>query len=942
MVAARAPDASPVSSGRQPLVGRAAELGRVAGWVEDLVARSGRAALIEGEPGIGKSALLHAAAEQAQASGCAVFWGAGEKLPQEFPLLPLLQAFDIRASSPDPLRADVLRAVRGSDSPAGAVEAVIDLIDQICAQSPAVLIIDDLHWADAATVSVCRRLSGSVIQRPLLLVAAMRALPRRDDLKAVRRAVHRDSVVRLAPLGAEAATQLVAGLAGGAPGPTLARLAAGASGNPLYLTELVHALDRGGALTVAGGTADVTTEVVPRTLTEAINDRLDFLGGDTRQVLQAATLLFGEFTVDDLAIAAGRRPAELGPALTDASAAGVLVETGARLRFRHPLVRSALYDALPTTLRTAWHRNAAGALHDAGAAPELVARQLLPTLKDSGQRLGSPLDAWVVDWLVTSSAVLLNQAPLVAVELLAAAVQDVPSHDPRRLALTSRLANGLIDVGRVEEATQLLERTVPLVDDPALSTALRSALARCRLIAGQLQTGLDELERALANPGLSTAQRARLLSYAARCHHNLGRINAAEQAAHEALAAAGADGDPEVRAHVFLTLAAVRAWSGEEFSALEMTDLAGAEASRDPGLIDLQLTAQDFIGAQLAALDRVDDAESTLRAVVRLAERVGNESVGAGAQVWLACLHYDTGRWEDARSAAVLAAAAPEVYRHAHLDGVLALIALHRGQAAAARRHLSKADAYLNSPGRAVLGNLWLARALDRELSGDPAAALAILQVPLIDLQQLEAYLADAVRLAVLVGDRGAAEQLAAQATALPLRDKVPRRAALAAHCRGLQAADPAALLQAAGLYEQARRPLPRAHALEAAARLLAEGGDIAAARGPFATSQEVYAALGAGWDITRARAQFRPFGMRPPVRRRRRPTAGWEALTRAEADVAGLVAAGLSNPEIAQRLMVSRHTVESHVARALAKVGVRSRVELARVAATHEQPSDH
>jgi DNA-binding CsgD family transcriptional regulator len=152
-----------------------------------------------------------------------------------------------------------------------------------------------------------------------------------------------------------------------------------------------------------------------------------------------------------------------------------------------------------------------------------------------------------------------------------------------------------------------------------------------------------------------------------------------------------------------------------------------------------------------------------------------------------------------------------------------------------------------------------------------------------------------------------------------------------------LLAADPALLLRAADWYADAHRPLPRAQALEAVAALLAEQGDIARAREPFGDALDSYAKLGATWHITRMRARFRPHGLRPFARRPQRPTTGWESLTAAEAQVANLVAAGLSNPEIAKRLVVSPRTVAAQVGRVLAKLQVRSRVELVRAAADRD-----
>lgn len=177
------------------LLGRESELARLAIGVHEVSSGRGRAVLIEGEPGIGKSALLRAAADQAAQSGCAVCRGAGDELGQAFPLLPLLDAFAVQESPIDPRRAEQALAGKGADPAVAAAAALLALIDLQCAESPTVLVVDDLHWADIATVSVCDRLARSSAQRPLLLIGAMRPLPRRGDLKTLRRAVGRDNVI---------------------------------------------------------------------------------------------------------------------------------------------------------------------------------------------------------------------------------------------------------------------------------------------------------------------------------------------------------------------------------------------------------------------------------------------------------------------------------------------------------------------------------------------------------------------------------------------------------------------------------------------------------------------------------------------------------------------------------------------------------------------------
>ena len=180
---------------------------------------------------------------------------------------------------------------------------------------------------------------------PLLLVGMMRPVPQRDDLLALRRVVDDAARLQLTGLTGAAVTDLVAALAGGKPDDSLLRLADGAAGNPLYLTELVAALARSSGLTVTEeGTAELAGGSAPSSLSAAIADRLGFVAGPVREVLRAAALLGTEFAVPDLAIVLGRGVADLIPAVDEACAVGVLAESGHGLGFRHPLIRAALYD----------------------------------------------------------------------------------------------------------------------------------------------------------------------------------------------------------------------------------------------------------------------------------------------------------------------------------------------------------------------------------------------------------------------------------------------------------------------------------------------------------------------------------------------------------------------------------------------------------------------
>src|SRR6185312_5146853 len=237
------------------------------------------------------------------------------------------------------------------------------LVAEQCAVRPTVLVIDDLQWADQASIALWGRLARSARQVPLLLVGTMRPVPQRDDLMALRRAAGDADRLQLTGLTETAVADLVAAVAGGKPGGNLLRLADGAAGNPLYVTELVAALTRGSSLTITeAGAAELAGGSAPASLSAAIADRLGFVTGPVRDVLRAAALLGTDFAVSDLATVLGRSVADLIPAVDEACAAGVLVESGQRLGFRHPLIRAALYDDMPAALRAAWHRDAAHAL----------------------------------------------------------------------------------------------------------------------------------------------------------------------------------------------------------------------------------------------------------------------------------------------------------------------------------------------------------------------------------------------------------------------------------------------------------------------------------------------------------------------------------------------------------------------------------------------------
>ncbi|MGH9223151.1 MAG: LuxR C-terminal-related transcriptional regulator, partial [Acidimicrobiales bacterium] len=148
--------------------------------------------------------------------------------------------------------------------------------------------------------------------------------------------------------------------------------------------------------------------------------------------------------------------------------------------------------------------------------------------------------------------------------------------------------------------------------------------------------------------------------------------------------------------------------------------------------------------------------------------------------------------------------------------------------------------------------------------------------------------------------------------------------------CRGLRDDDPAVLVEAATVLRESCRPFDRARASEDAADALARTGRGDEARAWFEEAIAVYEDLGAVWDTSRITARLRALGVRRASRdARKRPKHGWDALTRSERAVVELVSEGLSNPEVAERLYLSRHTVKRHLANAMLKLEITSRREL-------------
>jgi predicted ATPase len=232
------------------LIGREAELAAVRAIVTDLAAGRGRSVWIDGEPGIGKTAFLAEALGRVDVPASQLYASRAEDTVDFFPLRALFDALSIHPAVADPYRAEIAdrlwgRGPGGLIRPGKAVtagaEMLLVLVDRLCAAGPVILIVDDMQWADEATLAVWGRLDRATQQLPLLLVAAARPVPRRAEVDRLRRLLASTGSVNLAlePLDDDQVGLLVEQIASAPPGTSLVRQA---GGNPLYGRELVGAL----------------------------------------------------------------------------------------------------------------------------------------------------------------------------------------------------------------------------------------------------------------------------------------------------------------------------------------------------------------------------------------------------------------------------------------------------------------------------------------------------------------------------------------------------------------------------------------------------------------------------------------------------------------------------------------------------------------------------
>jgi DNA-binding CsgD family transcriptional regulator len=946
------------ASGGAPFVGRESEVQLLEGLITQAREGTGGAVWLEGAPGIGKSALIAATLDGTDHDGCRVYAGAAS---EQSPLFPLQVVLDVlgggvsfartQESEPEPIRGiraeivDLLYGTRADAyTPVAAstlvAERLVDLVHRLCAVAPLILVVDDAQWADQASIEILLRLAGLLRQLPLLLVIAVRPVPARTEVTALRRALADAGglTIELGPVSDAVTAEITWRLIGGRPGPALARQLTAAGGNPLYLRELIDALVRESRLRLDDLTVDLRGDPadLPASLPAAIGLRLGFLPEPVMSALRVAAVLGRSCSVADLSTVSGQRASELAGVVAEAVQAGVLIEAAQGVAFRHDLIHHTLYHGMPASLRAVLHRQAAEHLARAGARPEQVAVQLLAAEGEA--------DPWMIDWVAGTAPMLSQRAPQVSAELLARARDGLTPQDARRALLDAELATAQLMLGDNEAVVRLARPVLKLTRDPALAGRVAWTLAYALPRLGRLTEAIEVTDEALARPDLPAAWAARLRARRSMSLFAVGRYDEAHAAAERAAADGELAGDDLSVGYALYTIAEVEIYQRRNvIAAKSAIERALAMFAGDPGATDLVLLLMANLAGGLSGLGLPDAADGVFAQIAALADR-GTEPRQAHVRVLSAVYAVYRGRWDEALAEAETAGRLPldASYRR-YLPGVVAQVAVHRDDRAAADASLSGAEdvRLVDTEVRILIEFLLVAWALTAERNARPAEALARLvgvfdpdgtgefpQLGVISSQ----WLPDVVRLALAVGEPGIAASAARACAREAAAQDRPTPKVAAQHCQGLLDGDPSAVQAAAELFQKLGYPLLSAQALENAAVLHAERGDAAAARAAYLAAIASYGELGAAWDIIRADTRLRKHSIRrgtPGVRRA--ADAGWDGLTPTEQKISRLIAEGLSNPDIASQLFVSRNTIQTHVSHILGKLSARSRAEIAR-----------
>jgi DNA-binding CsgD family transcriptional regulator len=901
------------------LVGRQDELARVEGFVRDLSV-GGAGVVIRGEAGIGKTALWRSAVELAETAGvralvtrCAeaemplALGGAGDLIETA-----LAEVADELAEPQRRALAVVIGLEAPPDEPPDPValsRAFLACLRTLAARAPVLVAIDDAQWLDAPSQRILAFAARRLGDAPVGILVTQRD-DTGDPLDLGHALEERVAEIRVAPLSAGALNHLIRTRLGlRIPRPTMARVHQASGGNPMFALEFAQV-----AASVSGPLP------LPSSLEQLVRDRVGGLP-PTILPLLAAVAASERPTPAVLVRALGKGEA----ALDDATAAGALViGPDGIVRFTHPLLASAVYEALPPARRDAVHTNLAHASSDI----EERARHHALATREPDANVASLLDE-------AAAHARARGAPDAAAELAQQSVRltplsDVEGRENRMLAT----AEFLLEFDVAASSRVLDELLGAGVSGPRRARALllRYAVEPDAERAGQFA------KEALEHAGGNRALRARALLLLSRHAVYLDDPATSVSLAHRALVEAEQVHQPALLAEALAATAFRSAAAGHPEPALADRALALAVEHRSvQGSFPIFPTHVVALERMLAG--NLAGARELMEESLDMTLRSGRERDRWVILTTLVRLELEAGNWEVAeryfQAAEKIAFDGNSRGADGNMPSLAGLIATLRGRVEDARRLTNKGIrcgeslhlASLVTTGRTVLGFL--------ELSlGDPAGAWRTLSEPPAAVErQFPTFpsflepMPNAVEALVALGRLDDAEALLGRLDArwpdhgwaMPARLRCHALLLLAR--RDLEEAL-AAAEEAVAVSEVVGIPLDRGRALLAAGDALRRLGQRSRAADKLDAAKQVFAELGAPLWVARAEKELR--------RARPRPRRGRE-LTSAERGVAALVAAGRTNREVAAELFTTVGTVEVHLTRVYRKLGLRSRTELAR-----------
>jgi DNA-binding CsgD family transcriptional regulator len=862
-----------------PLRGRDYELGSLREHLDQLRRGIGSSWLIEGGPGLGKSRMVEQAMFAARDAGFAVGHGVAEPDDTAVQLAVLMDAL-FGGHGPVLDRSALGDSHSSPEQRYWLFQDLQMLLEQAALRQPIMICLDDLQWADSGTTAGLRSLPPRLAALPIGWVIAYRPPEADSNMGRVAAELLRGGGIRTAldRLDRAAVAEVATDVLGTAPDAAVLALAESAHGNPFFLRELLSGLRDEGLVEVLAGRAVLIEPGLPRRVRESMHRRLGRMSPAARRAAAVAASMGRRFTIADLAAVLGTPASALLDPVEELIDSGLLTEGEDVLSFSHDVNREAVRASQPSSAVHALDRQVASALLAAGALPVEVATQLASS--------AAPGDDLAISTLMKASDALSGTDPGQAADVAGRALGLTAERHPLRGPLTARAAVLLHAAGRIDEAKAFADSALGEVLPAVQEAEVRLGIASMFAISPEVRA--ESCRRALALAGLPTDLRARLL---ALLLHNLVvavRPHQAQQLLGEVKLAVEETGDSAARFTLQVAEAALDYIVDDFEAALTGID-ASLSGSVYAGLDPREYQARAFRCWILATLDRHDEAMASATSGIQSAQQ-------------------------------------------ARQSRALQLFDSSRGRQLLQLGRLSDAAAALE--GRFTPGDSHLVLSV---LDADAVVALG--RVALHTADQRLTVLTSAVAQVMVKSGVPGVERHAAERRQHS-NPGAPSVLASAVHARGLLSGDPELLGRAVTILESGQRRLALASALEDLAGAEIRAGCTDEAIAALDRALLIHAACGAHWDLSRVRRRLRQLGIQRRLPAERRPAKGWTAMTDSELAICRLVADGLTNREVAERLYISPHTVSGHLRHAFEKLGVNSRVALTRMAAEHLQPA--